>query len=135
MKYFLLAVLMFFAGCAPVIHRSAKIYDVSNGAVITVMFTNYYGSGYGELSFTNKDGEKFQGGYNKVDNAVAGVGSFGWAEKMDFPLYQPGKLMRSASLTGDKGTTIDIVYSVDPKTRHGFGVGKDSIGRQYKIKF
>ena len=134
MRCLSIAVLMLCLGCAPITYRSAKIYDVTDGAFITITFANYYGSGYGEINFTAKDGEIFKGEYNKIDDA-SGVGSYGWAEKMDFPLYQPGKLMRSAALAGNKGTSIDLVYSIDPQTKHGFGVGKDSKGKSFKIKF
>ena len=133
MRYLSLAVLMLCIGCVSLSWRSVNIYDLKDGTVVNAKFANY-GAGYGKVSFVGKDGEIFIGEYNNVDDA-AGVGSYGWALERGFALYQPGKLMKSSHVTGNKGTTIDILYAFDMKTRHALGVGKDNKNRKYKIEF
>ncbi len=58
-----------------------------------------------------------------------------WAEGKGVIFGQQGELQGTAVLTGDKGTVLDLVYTVDSRTGHGSGVGKDNKGNEYKILF
>jgi hypothetical protein len=134
MKYLFPAVFILCVGCVSLTTRSVNIYELDGGPAVKANFVDYGSGGYGKITFIGADGEIFKGEYNNVDDA-AGVGSYGWALERGFALYQPGKLMKSAQMTGNKGTTIDMVYSFDTKTKHGSGVGKDNKNRKYKIEF
>ena len=134
MRYWIMAVFILCLGCVSMTTRSVNIYDLDDGTVVKANFTYLGSGGDGKITFVGSDGEIFKGEYNNVDDP-AGVGSYGWAQEREFPLYQPGKLMKSAHVTGNRGTIIDMVYSFDNKTKHGSGVGKDNKNRKYKIEF
>ncbi len=135
----------------------ARIYDLDTGAVIQGTIPDARQT-HGFLSGSNtRTGEALQGEYSTlIDDRVtrsysnaqahtvgrAGLGtmpftysSYTWATGYGLTFDDPTLLYGGATLIGNKGTTIDIVYGINRYTLHGYGVGRDAKGKRYKVYF
>lgn len=131
--------LLFLSGCA----TTARMYNLDTGEVINATFENH-GTGYGKITAQSQTGQSFVGEYSTISGAsyssgvgtatVSGSGGYAWAAAQGFSFNQPGQQYGSATIVGNK-IVVDIVYVVDPWTSHGYGVGKDNLGKKYKIQF
>ncbi len=154
----ILFVLFLFSSCvAPTIPRSVRLYDLNNGN-ITEAFIEDARQIHGTITaINNATGENFSGEYTSIRDDVAkpAIGlvrsktsgyvtgnslslygsSYGWATAYGFSFDKPNKLYGAATLIGNKGSIIEIIYEVDRNALHGHGVGRDNHGNRYKLHF
>ncbi|MDL1956802.1 MAG: hypothetical protein LWW95_07130 [Candidatus Desulfofervidus auxilii] len=128
----LFSILFGISGCV----YTATVYNLDTGEVIYAKFQNYW-TGHGKITATMPDGEKLEGKYSTVSgmNMKSVVAAFPWAQTYSFYFSQPGMQFGTATLTGDKGTVVEIIYVVDPWSSHGWGVGRDNKGNRYRVQF
>jgi len=132
--------LVILSGCT----LTGHLYNLATGAVGTVTY-EWNGSGHGTISSVMSDGEQFQGEYSTISGGsitthgasafASGSGGYAWVQGSGFSLTQPGVQYGMATVVGDRGTIIEVVYAVDSFTNHGYGVGQDNNGVRYRIQF
>jgi len=121
---------------------TARLYNLDRPEVINATF-DPGGKGHGMIEAIAPDGERFRGEYSTLSGKSSTSGSafvrtlqgYEWAQASSFSLHQPGKQFGSATLVGDKGTVIEILYAVDPYSGHGTGPGRDNKGNRYRVQF
>jgi hypothetical protein len=144
-------------GSACAVPRTARLYDLDTGIVMEAYIEDARQT-QGRITAVNPvTGENFTGEYTSIRNDVVrssyGIGGssvsgyatsgatslsysgYGWATAYGFSFDQPTALYGAATLVGDKGTVIEVVYQVDRRTVHGYGVGRDNQGGRYKDHF
>ena len=128
------------AGCAAMMPK-ASIYDLQSGATTEATFQAAISSGGGEMT-AEGNGEHFRGRFSAVPDDMTTQEALmkladGIAWQQGFaPIFgQTGKGQGTATLTGDKGTVLDFLYTYDKATGHGSGSGVDNKGHKYKIMF
>lgn len=112
----------------------------------------------GTITAENRStGEKFSGEYtsipaDRVKQSMGVAGSdvhaqgttndsyfsysgYGWANAYGFSFDQPTKIFGAATLVGDNGTVVEVVYAVDRRQLHGHGIGRDNRGNRYRVHF
>ena len=121
---------------------NATIVNLKTGASYQATFVNNVRSGGGQMTAEGPDGEKFTGRFSNSAKDMTTAQALmtiadhvSWAEGKGVIFGQQGELQGTAVLTGDKGTVLDLVYTVDSRTGHGSGVGKDNKDNEYKILF
>jgi hypothetical protein len=152
---FLLLLQCLSLACA--VPRTARLYDLDKGIVMEAYVADARQS-HGKITAVNPvSGETFTGEYTSVANdvirssygmggsnvsgyATSGASSlsysgYGWATAYGFSFDQPTASYGAATLVGNEGTVIEIVYQVDRRTQHGYGVGRDNQGGRYKLHF
>ena len=141
---FLIIVLciLFLSACSST--STARLYNLDTGEVLNATYQRSL-AGHGQITVKLQSGKILVGEYTTISGAtystsfgsanVSGTGgSYAWATAQGFSFNQPGQQYGSATVVGD-GLVIDIVYVVDPWSRHGHGVGKDNNGGRYKILY
>ena len=142
-KHSLLSCLLtfFLLGCAshyvlpPPIPFKIRAYNLETGDLCEGFIQDARQT-QGAITGINKTtGETFKGEYTTIisdttTSSYAGgySSTFGWATAQGFSFGQPRKLYGTATLVGDKGTVVEIVYATDRQTLHGHGVGRDNKG-------
>lgn len=121
---------------------NATIVNLKTGATYQATFVNSVRSGGGQMTADGPDGEKFTGRFSNSAKDMTTAEALmkiadhvSWAEGKGVIFGQQGELQGTAVLTGDRGTVLDLVYTVDSATGHGSGVGKDNKGNEYKLLF
>jgi hypothetical protein len=145
-------ILFLFSSCAaPAIPRTVRLYDLNKGSVMEA-FIEDARQIHGKITAVNHEtGESFTGEYTSIRDDVVkssyGSGyvtggpsslyhsSYGWATAYGFSFDQPTKIYGAATLVGNRGTVIEVVYAVDRRVLHGHGVGRDNQGNRYKLHF
>jgi len=152
------AILLLISSCAvPKVARTGRLYNLANGNVMETVIEDAR-QVHGMIRAINRQtGENFEGEYNSVRNdvvsgtygmkqtntSVFGTGasaplslsSYGWATAYGFSFNERTKIYGAATLVGNKGTVIEVVYAVDRHSLHGYGVGRDNRGGHYKMHF
>ncbi len=122
-------------GCAT--PRDVKLYHIESGTVITGQIKNAKKT-HGHIELINPNsGERFVGEYTSIpnDSNSLSYATSRWAKTYGFSFNKPRMIYGQAIIQGNAGTIIEIVYAVDRKTLHGYGVGRDNNGNQYKLHF
>lgn len=121
---------------------NATIVNLKTGATYDATFVQSVRSGGGQMTAEGADGERFTGRFSNSAKDMTAAQALmkiadhvSWAEGKGVIFGQQGELQGTAVLTGDKGTVLDLVYTVDSATGHGSGVGKDNKGNEYKLLF
>ena len=143
------AALLLATGCSSLI-PTARITDMVQGRTLDVKFPTW--SQGGSVTRTASDGEVFSGNCSRIPvnltgeelllkliggvaaeagNAAANKGYFQLAGSMN---SISNREEYEATLAGNQGTVIDLVFAVDSKTGHGTGQGKDNKGNHYKVQ-
>lgn len=114
---------------------TGRLYKLDDGSIITVEFEQNE-TGHGFITGTSTSGETFKGEYNTLANVSAvDPKAYSWTAEMGFPIDSPNLRYGIATAAGNNGTTIEAIYTVNPLTGHGSGVGKDSKGIKYRLQF
>lgn len=134
-----LAALLLLAACDL---SNATIYNLKTGESYKATFVNSIRSGGGQMTAEGPDGEHFSGRFSNFAKDITPAQALmkiadqvSWAQGKGVIFGQQGELTGTAVLTGNKGTVLDLAYTVDSATGHGSGVGKDNKGNDYKILF
>ena len=150
-------ILFMFVACAVAVPRTARMYDLDKGTIIEGLIKDARQT-HGIITAENRaTGERFAGEYTSITDdrvkssfgiaasktsgyATGGTShlsysGYGWANAYGFSFDQPRKIFGAATIVGDKGTVIEIVYAVDRRNLHGHGVGRDNKGNRYKVHF
>lgn len=128
--------------CGPAV---ARITDLQTGRVIEAQMPNFAFSRGGTITATATDGETFSGsaavipgrptGAELLQRFAAGYARDQGYDNLAFQLdSMPNREEYSATLVGDRGTVLDLMFAVDTKTGHGSGTGQDSKGNRYRIQ-
>lgn len=122
---------------------TARLYNLDTGEVLNASYSSY-GTGHGKITLTRPNGQKLTGEYSTLSDTqmttsfgsagVSSGGQYAWATGQGFSFTTPGRQYGSAVCVGD-GLVIEVVYTVDPWTGHGQGVGKDNKGGKYRLQF
>lgn len=114
---------------------TGHLYRLDDGSVISIDFEQN-GSGHGSINGKSPAGETFKGEYTTLANASAiDRNTYSWTAEMGFPTDSQSLQYGTATAAGSKGTTIEVIYTVNPATGHGSGVGKDNKGNKYRLQF
>lgn len=128
--------------CEP---RLARITDLQTGRTLDVEMPWLNKGGGGQIAGTASDGERFAGNFAAVPGEPSGkdlllkvVSAVAW-DQGHIQLSQnldgiQNREEYTATLTGDKGTVLDLVFAVNIQTGHGSGSGKDNRGGTYRIQ-
>lgn len=132
--FFYLVLLM---GCATNFCRDVRLYNTLSGNILHGQILDARQT-HGQIMLTNqKTGEQFNGDYTSIPNDSSGMvmQSHQWANAYGFSFNKPRAIYGEGILVGSSGTVIEIVYTVDRRSLHGHGVGRDNKGNQYKLHF
>jgi hypothetical protein len=113
--------------------RPVKLYT-SDGNVLEASFTpkNTY---QGSIKGTFPDGEKFNGEYNstlnrEIDKAFLVTP---WGPIYGISSSRKGEIISYITAKGENGTMLQAI--TQGERYHGFGAGRDSKGREYRIHY
>jgi len=137
-----LSAALLLAGCESMI-PTARITDLKQGRTLDVKIPSFNRGG--TISGTASDGEAFTGNYAVIPGApsgqdlisrvISGVAADKGYNQLAWKLdSMPNREEYSATLAGNRGTVIDLVFAVDTKSGHGAGTGKDNKGNEYRIQ-
>lgn len=136
-----LATLVLLSGCEAML-PTASLYDLKTGKTIEAKFQGLVTSGGGEITATGPDGEQFKGRYSTMaENMTTQQAFMKLVDRVSFEqgygtvFGNQGKVDGVATMTGDKGTVIDMQYTYDKATGHGNGEGTDNKGNEYRVMF
>ncbi|MCU1751749.1 hypothetical protein [Pseudomonas sp. 6D_7.1_Bac1] len=132
------------SGCT----RSARLYPANDIATATGVLTadfKSYGSGHGDIKIIMPDGELLNGEYSLVRGGAIGFGNvygsvYGSAGLSSFSgssnsYVTPGGSPGTASLFGDKGTSMLCEFYNDNFSGHVNGGCKSSRNAIYRLQF
>lgn len=156
----LLFLTIFMCSCVTTKPISGRLYDLQDGSIIEIELSNYF-EGYGKASGKIKNGEHLSGEYtlnNRTTRQIPHVspGSlFSGASKSDVPEskssipekgdpswqeiygFSPGSDARpvgTATLVGDKGSIVNIVFfSADTHRGVADGIARTNKGKWYRV--
>lgn len=134
--------LLLVLACEP---RAARITDLQTGRSLDVEMPWLNKGGGGQIAGTASDGERFTGNFAAVPGEPSGtdlllrVASAVAFDQGHIQLAQnldgiQNREEYTATLTGDRGTVLDLVFAVNTRTGHGTGSGKDNRGGTYRIQ-
>ncbi len=136
-----LAMVVLLSGCEAML-PTASLYDLKTGKTVEAKFQGLVTSGGGEITATGPDGELFRGRYSTMAENMSTQQAFmklvdrvAFEEGYGTVFGDQGKLNGVATLAGDKGTVIDMMYTYDKATGHGTGEGTDNKGNEYRVMF
>lgn len=136
-----LATLALLSGCEAML-PTANLYDLKTGKTIEAKFQGLVTSGGGEMTGTGPDGEVFKGRYSTMaENMTTQQAFMKLVDRVAFEqgygtvFGNQGKVNGVATMTGDKGTVVDMQYTYDKATGHGSGEGTDNKGNEYRVLF
>ena len=134
-------------GCFRPFCYSAKLYDLNDAKVIQVYWhrlRNGSGNIYAEIN-----GEKLKGEYatqtNRGSSVLIGSTSMNaysggqslsaWGQSIGFSYNDPGMQYGSFVIIGNRGTSIECDYKVNPNDSHGVftGIARDNHGKTYRL--
>ena len=135
-------------GCAPYGPNTVTVrcYNLENVQVlVSCWFTPNMGDYRGTIKATAANGESFQGEWaTQSDYSVSYSGGFGnanlfgsesssfaWAQSYGYSVSGPSRLNGSFIMTGNNGTVINGVYTVNDSGR--IGVAEDNHGGRYRV--
>ena len=134
---------LLFLGCAAMM-ITARVTDLKGGRTLDLQIPNIRNQG-GTLSGTASDGEAFTGNYAVIPGKPSGsdlllkvASAVAWNQgytQLSANLDNiPNREEYSATLTGNRGTVIDLIFAINTQTGHGTGSGKDNRGDEYRIQ-
>jgi hypothetical protein len=136
-----LAMVVLLSGCEAML-PTASLYDLKTGKTVEAKFQGLVTSGGGEITATGPDGELFRGRYSTMAENMSTQQAFmklvdrvAFEEGYGTVFGDQGKLNGVATLAGDRGTVIDMMYTYDKATGHGTGEGTDNKGNEYRVMF
>jgi hypothetical protein len=136
-----LVVMALLSGCEAML-PTASLYDLKTGKTIEAKFQGLVTSGGGEITATGPDGELFKGRYSTMAENMSTQQAFmklvdrvAFEEGYGTVFGDQGKINGVATLAGDKGTVVDMMYTYDKATGHGNGEGTDNKGNEYRVMF
>jgi hypothetical protein len=125
------------------VERTPHLYPLAGTGGVVSMDMLGHGQGFGTLNATLPSGERLQGEYSIVFNSsvsfgsvfasVYGGGEIGSANAMTTGFAMSGEGYGSASLVGDKGTSIQCEFKNNNLTGHGYGACKRADGEIYRM--
>jgi hypothetical protein len=138
-----LSVTLLSLGCAAMM-ITARVTDLKEGRTLDLQIPNIRNQG-GALSGTASDGEAFTGNYAVIPGKPSGsdlllkvASAVAWDQgftQLSSNLDRiPNREEYSATLTGNRGTVIDLIFAINTQTGHGTGSGKDNRGVEYRIQ-
>jgi hypothetical protein len=134
------------AGCEVV--RSPHLYPTNDTASTTGVLNGQFvghGQGHGTAEVTMPDGELLQGEYSIVFDSSAsfgsifatvyGPGGMGSENGTSSSFTMAGKDEGSASLYGNRGTSVQCEFLNANMTGHGYGACRSSKGGIYRMLY
>ena len=123
----------FFAGCAGTI-LPGRMYALPAGKTLQFHIVTSRGNGKMD-AFDPQTNEKFAGEYSGFyEGESSTFGSVGG--KAVFLVQPPTGANANGILIGDKGTTINLYFKIEPGLRPtGYGTGADQNGNRYEVYF
>ena len=135
------AIVTLLSGCEAML-PTASLFDLKTGKTIEAKFQGLVTAGGGEITATGPDGEQFKGRYSTMaENMTSQQAFMKLVDRVAFEqgygtvFGDQGKVNGVATLAGDKGTVVDMMYTYDKATGHGSGEGTDNRGNEYRVMF
>jgi hypothetical protein len=158
---FVVCSLLTITGCGWTRDVGMRCYDLADGATIrATMYT--FSHGFGQISAIMPDGEQLHGEYSLIPGSnytiypprpvhphigTPGTDSLlsmkrdtvgrdmpSWPFEYGFALNTDARPVGTATLRGDKGTVLEIVFfSVDINYPHGDGIARDNKNHHYRV--
>jgi hypothetical protein len=132
------------ASCA----KTASLYPVNQvSATEGVLQARYmaYGAGHGQMEITMPSGELLKGEYSIVRGgtmnfgniyaSVVGTGGIATGTATSTNYAVPGGSPGTASLFGDRGTSMQCEFYNDNVSGHGYGGCRSSTGGLYRLQY
>lgn len=131
-------------GCA----RDARLYPINDTSIATGVLEAHfmsYGTGHGGIEIPMPDGELLKGEYSLIRGGSFGSGSvygsvYGMGQSVSFNSHSasysmPGASAGTASVFGNKGTSMICEFFNDNFSGHGNGGCRTSKGGLYRLQF